>query len=217
MEKNYDEKIDMWGLGCVFAEMILCCNDLNSAEDNFDPLVERYIMSGGSCFPLSPCKKMMSKEQDQEFVVARDDQIIKIIEMTGRPSEEQLCFVTDEDTIHYINSVASRAKSLKNQLPLRFRSCPNEMIDLLIGMLTFNPYFRMSASDCLKSPLFANIRNEEAEKNVPSQVILHGFEEGAIDYDNLRDGTKYSVESLQKLIVQEVEQIQQMHLKKDHN
>ena len=98
----------MWGLGCVFAEMILCCKEFNSENDDFDPKIDRYIMPGGSCFPLSPCKTMMSK-QDQECIVARDDQLLKIIKMTGKPSEDQLCFVTDEDTIDYINSVASRS------------------------------------------------------------------------------------------------------------
>ena len=37
VEKTYDEKIDMWGLGCVFAEMILCCKEFNTSEDGFDP------------------------------------------------------------------------------------------------------------------------------------------------------------------------------------
>ena len=153
----------MWGLGCVFAEMILCCKEFNTSEDGFDPQIDRYIMPGGSCFPLSPCKRMMSKKQDQECIVARDDQLLKIIEMIGKPSEDQLCFITDESTIDYINSVASRSKNIKNLLPSRFSGCPNEIIGLLMGMLTFNPYFRMSASECLKSSLFDKIRNNEVE------------------------------------------------------
>ena len=68
------------------------------------------------------------------------------------------------------------------------------MIDLLMGMLTFNPYFRMSASECLKSTLFEKIRIDELETNVPSQVVLDGFEIGTFDYENHRDGTKYTIE-----------------------
>ena len=176
----------MWGLGCVFAEMILYCKEFNTSEDGFDPQIDRYIMPGGSCFPLSPCKSMtvMSKKQDKECIVARDDQLLKY------PSEDHLCFITDESTIDYINSVASRSNNIKNLLPSRFSGCPNQIIGLLIGMLTFNPYFRMSASECLKNSLFDKIRNNEIETtNVPSQVVLDGFEMDAVDSDSQQKET----------------------------
>lgn len=74
----------MWGLGCVFAEMILCCREFNSGVDDFDAQVDRYVLPGGSCFPLSPCARMAQKGKD--CFVARDDQMIRIIELTGEPS-----------------------------------------------------------------------------------------------------------------------------------
>lgn len=74
----------MWGLGCVFAEMILCCKEFNSGVDDFDAQVDRYVLPGGSCFPLSPCARMAQKGKDR--FLARDDQMIRIIELTGEPS-----------------------------------------------------------------------------------------------------------------------------------
>lgn len=116
--------------------------------------------------------------------------------------------MTEDDTIDYINSVASRAKNRKNLIPSRFRECPNEMIDLLMGLLTFNPHFRMSASECLKSRLFDKVRKKDLENENPTpQVILDGFEKDTFDYENDRDGTKYTIEQLQEMVLQEVKEI----------
>ena len=42
-----------------------------------------------------------------------------------------------------------------------------ELIDLLKGMLEFNPYFRLTAEDALKSKVFDKIRQPYFEKPCP--------------------------------------------------
>ena len=46
--QDYDFKIDIWSLGCIFAELMYTwspgCNDSK----------ERYLFKGNSCYPLSP-------------------------------------------------------------------------------------------------------------------------------------------------------------------
>lgn len=53
VEKNYDTAVDMWSMGCVFAEM-LYCTDVYKAENK--NLENRFLFPGSSCFPLSPCE-----------------------------------------------------------------------------------------------------------------------------------------------------------------
>lgn len=44
MEKEYSDKVDMWGVGCIFYELLTML-----ASYRRDPL-----FMGHSCFPLSP-------------------------------------------------------------------------------------------------------------------------------------------------------------------
>lgn len=47
-EKVYDTQIDIWSLGCCFAELIyMWSNEENDPDD-------RYLFKGTSCYPLSP-------------------------------------------------------------------------------------------------------------------------------------------------------------------
>jgi mitogen-activated protein kinase 1/3 len=51
LEKEYTQKVDMWSIGCIFAEMLHCLepnNQLKLKEQN------RVLLPGNSCYPLSP-------------------------------------------------------------------------------------------------------------------------------------------------------------------
>jgi mitogen-activated protein kinase 1/3 len=48
LEKEYTRAVDIWSLGCVFAEMLW----MN--EDNCEFYERAPLFPGGSCFPLSP-------------------------------------------------------------------------------------------------------------------------------------------------------------------
>lgn len=67
VEKNYNSAIDIWGLGCILAEMLFCVNANKAAAcgekiklDRYTRKVEeaRFLFQGNSCFPLSPCEQM---------------------------------------------------------------------------------------------------------------------------------------------------------------
>ena len=53
IEKNYNQAVDMWSLGCVLAEMIKCTETYRSTMEHVD---KRFIFPGSSCFPLTPSK-----------------------------------------------------------------------------------------------------------------------------------------------------------------
>ena len=52
LDPNYDQSVDMWGLGCVLYEMIY----VSSTYCNLKGFKakKRFAHKGDSCFPLSP-------------------------------------------------------------------------------------------------------------------------------------------------------------------
>jgi len=62
----------MWGVGCIFAEMVYEILGQKGLSDN------RYKMfKGVSCYPLSPYDK--NSDETQNINVSNNDQLIKIL------------------------------------------------------------------------------------------------------------------------------------------
>ena len=65
--QDYCEKIDIWSLGCIFAELLKFTMEYR--EDQPDRS-KRYLFRGGSCFLISPgC----DHRNDSEMVTILDD------------------------------------------------------------------------------------------------------------------------------------------------
>lgn len=88
LEKDYGPAIDMWSVGCIFAELLGMMKE--SAPTYLD---RKPLFPGKSCFPLSPDKHV--KEERKGFPFSRNDQLAVIFEVIGTPSEEDKSFVTD--------------------------------------------------------------------------------------------------------------------------
>ena len=59
MEKQYDQGIDMWSIGCILEELIFCSQPYTQKLNEVDLQArekQRFSFPGSSCFPLSPCK-----------------------------------------------------------------------------------------------------------------------------------------------------------------
>lgn len=70
MLEYYTSAIDIWSVGCIFAEL------LSMMKENFATVFERQpLFPGNSCFPLSPegSKNEQSKEEQ-----TMNDQLGKI-------------------------------------------------------------------------------------------------------------------------------------------
>lgn len=52
-----------------------------------------------------------------------------------------------------------------------------------MSMLKFNPNNRITATECLKNPMFDKIRLLELEIEAPNKIILDIDKEGVLDYD----------------------------------
>ena len=92
-----------------------------------------------------------------------------IMDYVGQPSEEELLFLTDHKVKGYINNISmgNDGQSLMKLLP----KCGDEqLLALLDHLLTLNPYERWSAAEALKSPIFDEIRNKNAEKSSKQKI-----------------------------------------------
>lgn len=98
MENSYGQAIDIWALGNVIAEMMICVNkQQNNKLDN------RVLFPGTSCFPLTPCeeqkraaKKAKTTGEKQINIVTETDQLKVILDLQGKPSIQDMSFITEE-------------------------------------------------------------------------------------------------------------------------
>jgi len=66
LEKEYGPAIDVWSVGCIFAELLGMMKE--SAPTYLD---RKPLFPGKSCFPLSPDKH--AKEEKSGFPVSKND------------------------------------------------------------------------------------------------------------------------------------------------
>jgi mitogen-activated protein kinase 1/3 len=104
LEKDYGPAIDMWSVGCIFAELLGMMKE--SAPTYLD---RKPLFPGKSCFPLSPDKH--AKEERKGFPFSKNDQLAVIFEVIGTPGEEDKSFVTDTKALEYLEAFPPRTKT----------------------------------------------------------------------------------------------------------
>lgn len=103
LEKEYSSAIDVWSVGCIFAEL------LNMIKENAPTYLDRApLFPGHSCFPLSPAKQATQKKGG--FPHSQTDQLTMIFEVIGTPKEEDYAFITDDKAIEYIKSFGNKKR-----------------------------------------------------------------------------------------------------------
>lgn len=162
IESDYTGAIDVWSVGCIFAELMMMI------KENAPTFIDRTpLFPGKFCFPLSPPGSKKVRLNEHGFPNEKSDQLSVIFDVIGTPSEDDIDFITDENALLYLKSLKERPK--KN-LQQKFPGSPPEAIDLLGKMLIFNPSKRIKVNEALEHPFFSDIRDpkkeEEAEFNL---------------------------------------------------
>lgn len=176
LEKDYGQAIDMWSVGCIFAELLGMMKQ--SAATYLD---RKPLFPGKSCFPLSPDRH--ARIQANGFPVARDDQLAVIFDVLGTPADDDISYVTDAKAIGYLKSFNPIERV---NMATKYPGCPAEGVDLLNRMLQFNPYFRISVDEALNHPFFTRVRKPHKEKESSVQIVLD-FEAETLDRQRLRE------------------------------
>lgn len=176
LEKDYGPAIDMWSVGCVFAEL------LGMMKESAPTYVDRKpLFPGKSCFPLSPDKHV--KEERKGFPFSTNDQLNVIFEVIGTPNEEDKSYVTDQKALEYLELFTTRPRIDFSTL---YPAAGEEAIDLLNKILVFNPYFRISVDEALNHPFFKLVKKLEKEIIASNQIIIE-FEKEQLDKKKLRE------------------------------
>ena len=159
MEKLYTASIDIWSLGCVFAELLMM-NVKDPPEDFRQPL-----FPGHSCFPLSP--NIYSKRKVAKLPSSPRDQMNLILKTIGKPPQDELNFITDTKAREYLSGFENyMGQGWKNVL---FCKDP-DAIDLLEKMLKFNPFSLISAKEILRHKYFKELNPKQNIIMLPQET-----------------------------------------------
>jgi mitogen-activated protein kinase 1/3 len=175
LEKDYGAAIDMWSVGCIFAELLGMMKE--SAPTYLD---RKPLFPGKSCFPLSPDKHV--KEERKGFPFSKNDQLAVIFEVIGTPTEDDKSYVTDQKALEYLEAFPPKGRS---ELAVLYPGAGEEAIDLLNRILVFNPYFRLSVDEALTHPFFKKVRKTEKEVRAAAEIQID-FEKEHLDKKKLR-------------------------------
>jgi len=177
LEKDYGPAVDVWSVGCIFAELLSMMKENAATYQDRQPL-----FPGTSCFPLSPDHKVSVKKGG--FPTSSSDQLNVIFDVIGTPTEEEVSFVTDSKAIEYLKTFTPRKRV---DFKSRYPAGGDDAIDLLNKMLVFNPFFRITVDDCLNHPYLASVRDKTLEVT-PTESIKLDFEmEGDLSEKRLRE------------------------------
>lgn len=174
LQRDYTEQIDVWSVGCIFAELLQMLPG-TMIEDR-GPL-----FPGSTCFPLSPDRK--HKNDYKYHTRGGQDQLNKVFDLIGSPTLEDQATIAREDARKYLSCFERRSGiGLVN----RFPHVDRLSLDLLGGMLVFNPKARITVQACLEHRLLEEVREPRSEITAPEVVLLDFDKEKEIDQPSLR-------------------------------
>ena len=168
---DYSAEIDVWSVGCIFAELLSMQQSSVASHYQREPL-----FPGVSCFPLSPGCNSPALPQDSR------DQLNVILDVLGTMDEGDINDISDPDVRTYLRSLEPRpAKSFKEMYP----GAEDSALELLKSMLHMNPRKRATIDEALAHPYLDSIRNLEEEIVAPAPILLE-FDEKDMTVSEIR-------------------------------
>ncbi|CAK88232.1 unnamed protein product (macronuclear) [Paramecium tetraurelia] len=177
LEKDYTAAIDVWSVGCIFAEL------LNMMKENAPTFLDRApLFPGTSCFPLSPERSAIAKKGG--FPYSNTDQLTVIFSVLGTPGEKDMDFVTDKKAIEYLKSFPKKPKVAFVEI---FPGAPPEALDFLDKCLQFSPKIRITLDQAIEHPMLQKVRDKKKETAAPGPIYLDFEQEGDLQIPRLRE------------------------------
>jgi len=163
LQENYSEQIDLWSVGCIYAELL-------GMLEGVSVLDRGPLFPGSSCFPLSPDRR---HRQDSSYhAQGKQDMLNKIFNIIGTPSDDEISLLNREESRRYLRCFTRRQG---DGLRFRFPHVANESVDMLEKLLKFNPKTRITVQKALEHKLFTDIRDVSRE-TVTSEMVVLEFE-----------------------------------------
>nr|CCA17886.1 mitogenactivated protein kinase putative [Albugo laibachii Nc14] len=141
--QDYSFEVDMWSIGCIFAEL------LSMQVESYPRYRERVpLFPGRSCFPLSADRPTTFSD--------KLDQLNVIFNVIGTPSESDIGDLGEVK--QYLRKLPKKqARNLQEIYP----GAPADSLDLLKQMLLFNPKMRITVADALNHPFLDSVRRAQ--------------------------------------------------------
>jgi len=159
LQRNYTHAIDIWSVGCIFAELI-------QMETSGVRVVDRGpLFPGSSCYPLSPDRKSHRGRQAH-------DQLTVIFDILGTPPSDDIAQLEPGEGKRYLEGLEHRTGS---GLVKKYPFAEAKALRLLDCMLQFSPKKRITVSGALEHEIFAGIRDASQETTASESVAL-GFD-----------------------------------------
>jgi len=203
LQAPYSFSVDMWALGCVWAELLKTLGGSGALPGPLFP-------GASSQLSLDAKRKRAQKKghaiQQQDSSAFRDEQLDVIFGIIGTPSQREL------GTLQ--KSPSSEARSLggdtktraagsqENQLSKMFAHCTDEQVALLTCFLAFAPEKRMSAAEALQLQMFKNESKWWAQDH--DGTSLQDHVPGKMEFHYELDNSLRSKKAVLSLIKREV-------------
>ena len=186
LEKGYSKPIDVWSAGCIFGELVKMQKSVCVSSLHRFPL-----FPGKYCFPVSP--NTLNVIYKNGYPQGRNDQLAMILSTLGKPTPEDMSFLSDDNAKSYLKSIECRPKKGFQEM---FPSLPGELIDILNQTMTFDPRSRATVDEVLRHEFFNPIRRQEMEftrlplemefeineENLTPESLKHFFKKELIQY-----------------------------------
>mmetsp|Transcript_70083 Transcript_70083/g.182486 ORF Transcript_70083/g.182486 Transcript_70083/m.182486 type:complete len:417 (-) Transcript_70083:393-1643(-) len=174
LQEDYTEAIDVWSVGCIYAELL----GMLEGQKNQD---RGPLFPGQSCFPLSP---HAAHKNDTKYYTKGDrDQLSMIFALLGTPSTDDIEEIQGEHAQCYLKLFGKKPGS---GVKAKFGAMDPVGSDLLEQMLVFNPRKRITVAQALDHELFAKVRDRRLETTAKSRVVLDFETEEELDEKQLR-------------------------------
>jgi len=112
------------------------------------------------------------------------DQLTKIMQLVGKPSEEFLSRITSANARTYIQSMPSYERQ---DFKAIFPRATDLARDILYKMLDLDPAQRLSAEKCLEHPYFSGYHDPDDEPNASPFDEGHTSQSSSITVDQLKE------------------------------
>jgi serine/threonine protein kinase len=130
---SYTDAIDVWSIGCIFAEL-LATLEPDAPRDS-----KRILFPGDSGYPVSATSNpddVQPGRLDREL--AKPASMLSLIfAQLGSPSHADIIGVTESEPMR--EALRNITPIAPKSLARRYSKSPDDAVDLLQKMLTFNP------------------------------------------------------------------------------